>query len=196
MGANAARFVTTGAANTIIGKNAGYNLTTGDNNTFLGDDAGKDGVRNVTTGSNEVVIGNNQVTRAAIKVDWTVGSDERDKADITDFTHGLNYVNQLRPVNYVWDDRTNYEDGVSDGTKKKDLIDIGFLAQEVKTIETDLGIDNHAIVDTSNSDSFGMKYNKLIPVLVNAIQELSTKNDSLETSNTALIARIEALENA
>ena len=76
---------------------------------------------------------------------------------------------------------------VRDGKHKKDLIDIGFLAQEVKTIETDLGIDNHAIVDTSNSDSFGMKYNKLIPVLVNAIQELSAKND-------ALLARIETLE--
>ena len=36
----------------------------------------------------------------------------------------------------------------------------------------------------------------LVPMLVKSIQELSTKNDSLETSNTALIARIEALENA
>jgi hypothetical protein len=36
----------------------------------------------------------------------------------------------------------------------------------------------------------------LVPVLVKAVQELSAKNDSLETSNQALIARIEALENA
>ena len=35
-----------------------------------------------------------------------------------------------------------------------------------------------------------------IPILIKAIQELSAKNDSLETSNQALIARIEALENA
>jgi len=180
MGANAARFVTTGAANTVIGKNAGYNLTTGDNNTFLGDDAGKDGVRNVTTGSNEVVIGNNQVTRAAIKVDWTVGSDERDKADITDFTHGLNYVNQLRPVNYVWDNRSDYKNGERDGTHKKDLINIGFLAQEIKAVETNLGIDNHAIVDTTDLDSIGMKYSRLIPVLVNAIQELSAEIEILK----------------
>ena len=36
----------------------------------------------------------------------------------------------------------------------------------------------------------------LVPMLVKSIQELSAKNDSLETSNQALIARIEALENA
>ena len=36
----------------------------------------------------------------------------------------------------------------------------------------------------------------LIPVLVKAVQELSAKNDSLETANTALAARIKALEDA
>ena len=37
---------------------------------------------------------------------------------------------------------------------------------------------------------------ELMSILVKAVQELSAKNDSLETSNQALIARIEALENA
>ena len=36
----------------------------------------------------------------------------------------------------------------------------------------------------------------LIPVLVKSIQELSAKNDTLETANTALADRITALENA
>ena len=37
---------------------------------------------------------------------------------------------------------------------------------------------------------------ELMSIRTKAIQELSAKNDSLETSNQALIARIEALENA
>ena len=64
------------------------------------------------------------------------------------------------------------------------LINIGFLAQEVKAIETNLGIDNHAIVDTTDLDSIGMKYSKLIPVLVKAIQELSAENEALKVRLT------------
>jgi len=75
----------------------------------------------------------------------------------------------------------------------------GFIAQEVKAV-----IDNHSDI----KDGFGMWSESgsdnrqrvgegaLMSVMVKAVQELSTKNDSLETSNTALIARIEALENA
>jgi len=172
----------TGDYNTGVGYATLYELTTGTGNIAIGRDAGRANSPSgsITTNSNRMVLGDNNITNAHVKVDWTVTSDERDKADITDFTHGLNYVNQLRPVNYVWDDRTNYEDGVSDGTKKKDLIDIGFLAQEVQAIETDLGIDNHAIVDTSNADIFGIKYARLIPVLVNAIQELSAEVEALK----------------
>ena len=50
--------------------------------------------------------------------------------------------------------------------------------------------DNMLIVnqDEDESDpSYGIKYERLVPVLVNAINELSTKNDALE-------ARIKTLE--
>ena len=49
---------------------------------------------------------------------------------------------------------------------------------------------------SGDEKQYGLTYTKFIPILTKAIQELSAKNDSLETSNTALIARIEALENA
>ena len=40
---------------------------------------------------------------------------------------------------------------------------------------------------TEDGQRYGMKYERLIPILVNAIKELSTKNDALE-------ARIKKLE--
>ena len=41
---------------------------------------------------------------------------------------------------------------------------------------------------TEDGDRYGLKYERLVPVLVNAIKELSTKNDALE----ARIATLEA----
>jgi len=177
-----ALYAATGGLNTAFGYLAGYDITSGANNLCIGPTAGRDVSPGgaISTASNRIVVGNNSHTSAHIKIDWTVTSDERDKADITDFTHGLNYVNQLRPVNYVWDNRSDYKNGERDGTHKKDLINIGFLAQEIKAVETNLGIDNHAIVDTTDLDSIGMKYSRLIPVLVNAIQELSAEIEILK----------------
>ena len=191
---------TTGVSNTALGLASGYSNTEGRDNTLIGDAAGyynTTGSGNVMVGSrnnvgdyapifglstadNRVGIGHSGTTNAYVQVAWTVVSDQRDKADITNFTHGLDYVNKLRPVNYVWDNRINYEDGVPDGSKKKSEVQLGFLAQEVQAVETSLGIDNNAIIDTEDSDKLRMTESKLIPVLVNAVQELSAQLTTLQ----------------
>ena len=66
------------------------------------DNAGKDSVRNVTTGDHSIVIGNNSHANAHIKIDWTVTSDERDKTEFEEVPHGLDFVNQLKPVSFVF----------------------------------------------------------------------------------------------
>jgi len=182
VGAGAGGAVTSGGNNTIIGQ-AGLSLTTGSNNTIIGNSAGSSSSPSgqLTTESNRICLGDTSVTNAYIKVAWTVTSDARDKADVTDFNHGLDYISQLRPVNFVWDDRSSYENGVSDGSKKKDKIQLGFLAQEVSDVEKSLCIDNDCIVDTSNTELFGMQETKLIPVLVNAIKELQERLIKLES---------------
>ena len=202
LGYAAAKVITTGDSNTCIGYAAGDGITSGTNNVCVGKFAGTgSSPKTITSDNDQFVAGHNDITHSYVKVDWTTGSDERDKADITDFTHGLDYVNELRPVNFVWDDRHKYveiqvdEDGnnipmtaedianaVRDGSKKGTDVQLGFIAQEVQAIEDSLGIDNHCIVDTKDPDKLGMTTAKLVPVLVNAIQELSAKVTALENA--------------
>ncbi len=47
--------------------------------------------------------------------------------------------------------------------------------------------DTSLIVDlTADETSYGLKYERMVPILVNAIKELSTKNDALEARITTL----------
>ena len=120
-------------------------------------------------------------------------ADERDKAEISDFTHGLSWIKKMRPVTYKWDNRSDYlgEDEhditavTKDGSKKKSKIHIGLVAQEVLEIEK---ADNFAttsdneLVVSSNADrtTIGIQYDRVVPILINAIKELETRLATLE----------------
>ena len=178
--------------NTMVGTAAGSVVSTGDNNLLLGYYAGtSSSPATIGTTSNNIVLGDNSITTASIKVDWTVTSDKRDKTDIESFTHGLSWINKLNPVTYRWDMRSNYEDGIPDGSKKESQLNIGLIAQEELEVEKEHGYadtsDNMLISHINPGGSYGMQYSKLVPVLINAVKELSAKNDALE-------ARIKALE--
>ena len=120
-------------------------------------------------------------------------SDARDKTDIEDFKYGLSWIKELRPVTYRWDRRTWYSDDKSvtpDGSKKRDRLHIGFLAQEAIEVEKKHGYadkkDNMLIVNQDEDEknpSYGYKYERLVPVLVNAIKELSAKVEELESNS-------------
>ena len=71
-------------------------------------------------------------------------------------------------------------------SKKKDLPQLGFLAQEIEAVETSLGITNNCVVDKEDVDNLKITETKLIPILVNAIKELSTQNAALAARLTAL----------
>jgi len=158
-----------GSGNSAIGRNAGQGVSTGSNNTLVGFEAGTDAVATVTTQSNYVVVGNNSVTNAYIKVAWTVTSDARDKTSFASIPHGLNFVNQLKPTAYQF--KTSREDDTPSGRVR-----YGFIAQDVMELEG----DNPVIIDNSAPDN--LKYNEtsLIPVLVKAIQELTARITVLE----------------
>ena len=67
---------------------------------------------------------------------------------------------------------------------------VGLLAQEVETVEKSNGYgssenDRLFISKSTDGKHYGLKYERLIPVLINSIKELSAEN-------TALKARLDA----
>ena len=203
VGHNAGVAVTTGVSNTLIAALAGNALTSGSNNMFLGKDSGRSGSPggNITTGSNEIVLGDENISAANIQVDWTVASDARDKTDFTALDLGLDFVKALAPVTYKWDKRSKYGDKTADdydlnaqtpdGTHKEDWLDIGFKAQEVEALEIAAGYNksnktNLVSSHTGDGKQMGLQYSKFVPILVKAMQEQNALIESLTARITTL----------
>ena len=188
--------LSTGTDNVAVGKQALQGVTTGTNNIAFGLDAGRSGSPSgaITTGSNNVVLGNNSISNLYCADTSISSSDARDKTDIEKFTHGLDWIKSMNPVTYRWDRRTWYGDddpntkGTPDGSKKRARIHIGFLAQEAIEVEKKFGYagnkDDMLIVNQDEDEkdpSYGYKYERLVPVLVNAIKELSAEVEQLKS---------------
>jgi hypothetical protein len=93
-------------------------------------------------------------------------SSIRFKDNVTDFYAGLEELMKLRPVKYRY--------------KPTNLMDIGFIAEEVENVSTDLvsyGMDG--LVES-------VKYDKLTTVIVNAMKEQQAQIERIETDNAAL----------
>ena len=126
---------------------------------------------------------------------WATVSDERYKKDIVDSTAGLSFINALQPRTFKYktlgelpETFRAYE---ADSTEvfKNANTNHGFIAQEVKAaIDADASIkDGFRLWDDREDGSQEVAEAALIPVLVKAVQELSTQLD-------AALARIETLE--
>jgi hypothetical protein len=167
---NSALQLTTGNNNVGLGRNAGANNTTGSNNVFVGSSA----EGSSATVSNEITLGNSShtVIRAAV-TSITSLSDARDKKDISELPVGLDFVKELKPVTFTWNDR--YEGG------KHDVKDFGFIAQDLKKAQENAKLaETLKLVYEENPDKLEASYGKLIPILVKAIQELTAKVEALE----------------
>ena len=159
-----------GDQNVAIGSHALNNLTEGNNNVALGRYAGADAVRNINgTCTNNIVIGNTSHTNAYIKIDWTVTSDLRDKTEIADVPHGLDFVNQITPIKYRF--KTSRENDTPNGATR-----YGFKAQEILALEG----ENPVLVNNGDADNLSLTSAYLLPVLVNAIKELKAEIDELK----------------
>lgn len=168
--------ISTGSQSTCMGYQAGSSITTGSNNLCLGYQA------NPSTGTvnNEVTLGNFSISSIRCNVQTISSlSDERDKTAIEDLSYGLNFINDMRPVQFTW----NRRDGTF-GTKK----DMGFIAQDLMDVEIEHSSATRTrLVNSENPDRLEADYVRTYPILVKAVQELSAKVDSLE-------ARIATLE--
>ena len=156
--------------NTAIGRTALDNVTSGAGNVAVGFSSGAESSwQNFTTESNRAVFGHNAITNSYVKVDWTVGSDVRDKNNIGTVPHGLNFVNQLNPISYQFKiDRSKEE--------VHGPVRYGFKAQDILTLEG----DNPVIINNDNPNSLLYTDSNLTPVLVKAIQELKAEIELLK----------------
>lgn len=216
MGVQAGVNNTTGANNTIIGtqswtrsQTGNYNTIIGNANQYLGAFGSGDSNnvmvgsqininRNNATSSNCIIIGHeaeqsstsvaNQITLGNTSISSlrcnvtsiTSLSDERDKTNIQQLDQGLSFVKQLNPVKFEWDTR----DGAKVGVK-----DFGFIAQDLVKLED--SIDGHDWLNLTlrdNPEKLEATQGRLIPILVQAIKDLSENVETLQ-------ARIEELEN-
>jgi len=146
----------------------------------------------ITTGNDTICLGDNGIANLFCADTSISSSDSRDKTDVTSFNIGLDWIKALRPVTYRWDRRTWYGTdeepfGTPDGSKKRTKLHIGFLAQEALEVEKANGYgtsnDDSLICNlTEDGMSYGMKYERLVPILVNAIKELSAEVEALKAA--------------
>lgn len=201
MGSYSLYQVSSGDKNVAIGVQSGYSVTTSDNNTLLGFNAGYsqggsttnalttgsnvtcvgyESVPSSSTATNEVTLGDNNITSLRCNVQTISSlSDERDKTEITDLTHGLDFINDMRPVEFTW----NRRDGSMGSTP-----DMGFIAQDLYDVElTHSSTSRTRLVKWDDPSKLEADYIRSYPILVKAVQELAAQNKALE-------ARIRTLE--
>jgi len=232
MGSSAGASIIGGGSNVFLGYSTGTNNEYGSNNTFIGTMAGLDstGSNNVfigfkagsseTTGGNKLFIDNCHLNTGAdaysciypliygefdnrvVKINGQVimtavasPSDARYKKNIEPLKSSLEKVMNLNGVSYEW----KVEENPGSGFKKDKQI--GLIAQDVETIIPKL-------VFTDRKGYKSLSYEKLVPVLVEAIKEQQKtiaeksqiadeqkkKLDSLEETVANLIAEVNKLK--
>ncbi len=202
VGSSAGYALSSGSGNTMLGFITGMATTTGSNNVYVGNSAGSNGttantnvlvganIYGPTTGSNLVVLGynasassnttSNEVTLGNSSISTlrcntqTISSlsDRRDKTDINTLDLGLSFINALNPVKFKWETR--------DGNGKDGTYEAGFIAQDFQQVQKDNDADYLGLVMDENPDRLEASYGKLVPMLVQAVKELSAKVETLE----------------
>jgi len=190
-----------GHNNVVIGQYSASTLTTGDGNVSIGSSS------NVSTAdaANQTVLGYNVTgnadnslcfgtgsTDSAIaygETSITAPSDIRLKEDIQDEVVGLDFINELRPVTFIWKKAKDVPSDMKVHSDSEERVmngkyNHGFIAQEVKEV-----IDNNSNIKEgfsmwSEDDIDGRQRiggGALIPMLVKAVQELSAEVKQLKS---------------
>jgi hypothetical protein len=207
MGHGAGRAVAAGIRHTLIGSGAGALLQGGTSNILIGYNpqaSSTSGSGQIVMGDQVTGVGNSNFTFGEQSTDSNIAygatsitapSDIRLKEDIQDEEVGLNFINDLRPVTFLWkkekdipSDMKAYKEGSEERTMNGKY-NHGFIAQEVKEV-----ISNHNLkegFDMWTEDEVDGRQrvapSAIMSVMVKALQEADAKID-------ALTARIETLE--
>jgi hypothetical protein len=93
---------------------------------------------------------------------WNTGSDIKLKKDIESIPYGLDTINLLQPKKYK--------------LKQDDSENLGLIAQDVE------GIIDEIVSSDDKTDTKFLNYIQLIPVLIKAVQELTTRLEAVENA--------------
>lgn len=164
--------------NTLIGYNAGGTIGVYLVNCTL---LGANSTPSISTATNEITLGDSSITKLRCQVtSITAISDLRDKKNIRNLDAGLDFINELKPVRFDW----NMRDG-----GKVDIPDTGFIAQHLQEAQINKSIIIPNLVSDNNPDKLEACYGTLIPVLVKAVQEMSSTINRLEAKINELTLR-------
>ena len=95
-------------------------------------------------------------------------SDKRLKENIIEIGEGLSIVNQLRPVRFDWKEDIPFH--------TENISEYGLIAQEVEDVLPE-------VVGLMKGDYKGIKYDKIVPLLISSIKELTKRVEELEKDN-------------
>ena len=98
-------------------------------------------------------------------------SDERLKTDIVGITNALDKVNSLSGFTYTWTEWASEQGNQFDRSKRH----VGVSAQEVEKV-----LPEAVAPAPFNNEYLTVKYDKIVPLLIEAIKELSDKVSNLE----------------
>ena len=118
--------------------------------------------------SSGAIVSLGDITAFGNTSNFTTLSDIKYKKDITRISESLDRVLELKPSKFIW--------------KTTDTEDIGFIAQEVEDIIPEVVLtDKEGILGAPETKGYKtITYPKLIPLLVDSIQELTKKVSTLE----------------
>ena len=139
------------------------------------------GINSQTIYNNPTVSGANLFISGGYNFQRSTSSS-RYKTEITDATHGLDEVMNLRPVTYK---------GINDG----DRVFGGLIAEEVHDAGLTEFVD-YSEDEDGNERPEGLHYGHMAALAFKAIQELKTELDAEKAKVADLEARVTALENA
>ena len=128
-------------------------------------------------------------------------SDDRLKNKIGNISTPLDKISTLNGFYYTDSDSVtdlkkaeNLQDPSDTHHKKESQQKVGLSAQEVQAVLPEVVSTSKAEDSETDTEYLTLDYTRVIPLLVEGIKELKTKVETLETENTAIKARLDALE--
>jgi hypothetical protein len=117
----------------------------------------------------DVIVGNSKNLNVTGDIVAHFSSDQRLKTNIELITDAVNKVGKLDGVTYNWNELANQ----IDNNKKTNVRESGLIAQQVEAVLPE-------VVATRENGYMAVKYEKVVPLLVEAIKELTSRVEKLE----------------